>query len=104
MGWFYLVLTVGLEVSGTVCMKLANGFTRLLPSVLLFVFYMLSFVFMSFAVKEINLSVVYAIWSGVGTAAIVLIGYYYFNEPMSGLKLASIGLIVMGVIGLNYTG
>lgn len=84
-------------------MKLSRGFTHALPSALLFVFYALSFALMTIAVKRIDMSVSYAIWSGVGTALIALIGYGVFREPMT-VKVASMVLIVIGVIGLNVEG
>ena len=72
MHWFYLASAILFEVAGTTSMKLSYGFTRLLPSILLFVFYAISFVSLTFAVKKIDMSVSYAIWSGVGTALIQL--------------------------------
>ena len=104
MHWFYLASAILFEVAGTTSMKLSQGFTRLLPSVLLFVFYAISFVSLTFAVKKIDMSVSYAIWSGIGTALIALIGVYWFKEPMTLLKIVSMVLIILGVIGLNFEG
>jgi small multidrug resistance pump len=104
MTWLYLVLAILLEVSGTTCMKLSEGFTRLVPSILLVVFYTLSFGMLTLALKKIDVSVAYAIWSGVGTALIASIGVLWFKEPATALKLISLGLIIIGVVGLNLTG
>ena len=104
MVWIYLVLAILLEVSGTTCMKLSEGFTRMLPSVLLFVFYTLSFVMLTLALRKIDVSVAYAVWSGVGTALIATIGVLWFKEPATALKLISLGLIIIGVVGLNLSG
>lgn len=104
MHWFYLAGAILFEVAGTTAMKLSLGFTRLLPSVLIFVFYAISFVALTFAVRKIDMSVSYAIWSGVGTALIALIGVYVFKESMTPLKIASMVLIIIGVIGLNMEG
>ena len=101
MHWLYLAGAILFEVAGTTSMKLSNGFTKLTPSILIFVFYAISFVSLTFAVKKIDVSVSYAIWSGVGTALIALIGVYYFKESMTPLKLFSLVLIILGVIGLN---
>ena len=101
MYWLALAGAIVLEIAGTVSMKLSHGFTRTLPSVLLFVFYALSFGLMTVAVKKIDMSVSYAIWSGVGTALIALIGFGWFKEPLTTLKIVSIVLIVAGVFGLN---
>jgi len=99
--WLCLAGAIVLEVAGTTSMKLAQGFSRPLPSVLLFVFYAASFALMTVAVKKIDMSVSYAIWSGVGTALIALIGFGWFKEPVTALKVLSIFLIVVGVVGLN---
>ena len=104
MTWLYLILAILLEVSGTTCMKLSEGFTRLVPSTLLFVFYSLSFVMMTLALKRIDVSVAYAIWSGMGTALIATIGVLWFKEPITALKLISLVLIIAGVVGLNLSG
>ena len=104
MPWIYLVLAILLEVSGTTCMKLSQGFTRLVPSILLFVFYTLSLGMLTLALKKIDVSMAYAVWSGMGTALIAAIGVLWFKEPMTLLKLVSLGLIIIGVVGLNLSG
>jgi small multidrug resistance pump len=91
-------------VAGTTAMKLSGGFTRLVPSVLLFVFYAASFAALTLALKKIDVSVAYAVWSGVGTALIVAIGVLYFREPATPLKFISILLIVIGIVGLLLSG
>lgn len=99
--WFYLAVAIMLEVAGTTSMKLAEGFTRTVPSVMIFVFYGFSFVMLTLALKRIEISVAYAIWSGVGTALIALIGVLWFKEPLTALKLTSLALIIAGVAGLH---
>lgn len=99
--WFCLAGAIALEIAGTISMKLSEGFSRTLPSVLIFVFYAGSFTLMTVAVKKIDVSVSYAIWSGVGTTAIALIGVYWFRESLTTMQIASIVLIVTGVIGLR---
>ena len=101
MSWIYLLLAILAEVTGTTCMKLSQGFTKTLPSILLFVFYACSFTLMTLAIKKLEVSIVYAIWSGVGTALIAMIGILVFHEQMNALKVISIVLIIAGVIGLN---
>lgn len=100
----YLILAILLEVSGTTCMKLSQGFTKVLPSILLFILYGFSFTSFSFALKKIDISVAYAVWSGLGTTLITAVGIMWFKEPLSVLKIISIGLIVIGVIGLRLSG
>ncbi len=104
MGWIYLALAILFEISGTTCMKLSMGFTKTLPSVLMFVFYFLSFIPMTVSLKTIDVSIAYAVWSGVGTALITIIGIVEFKEPISTLKIVSIALIIFGVVGLHLSG
>lgn len=99
--WLALAGAIALEICGTVAMKLSQGFTRPLPSVLLFVFYATSFALMTIAVRRIDVSVSYAIWSGVGTAAIALIGVGWFRETLTLVQVLSIVAIIAGVIGLR---
>ena len=104
MSWLYLALAIATEVAGTISMKFSQGFTKIFPSILIFIFYAISMAFTNLAIKKIDLSVVYTIWSGVGTAAIAIIGYLWFKEGMPLVKILSICLIVLGVIGLSVGG
>lgn len=99
--WVVLCGAILLEVAGTTCMRLSESFTRLTPSVLIFVFYAGSFALNTLVTRVLGLSVVYSVWSGAGTVLTALIGIYYFKEPATALKLASIGLILIGVMGLH---
>jgi len=99
--WLILVLAIGLEVAGTISMKLSDGFSKLVPSILIFVFYAASFAALTFTLKKIEISVAYAVWSGVGTALIATIGILYFKEAATTLKFVSLFLIVAGVVGLK---
>ena len=89
------------ELIATSSLKASDGFTRLMPSVLTVVGYALSFYLLALTLKRMEVGVVYAIWSGAGTAAMAVIGYLLFKESLSTLKVISIALIVLGVIGLN---
>ena len=102
--WFYLAGAIALEAAGTTSMKLSGGFTNLVPSILIFLFYAASFVALTFALKGIDVSLAYAIWSGIGTVIIATIGFLYFKEPATALKIVSIGLIVVGVAELKLSG
>jgi len=99
--WLALAAAIALEIAGTTSMKLSRGFTVPLPSALLFVFYAASFALMTVAVKRIDMSVSYAIWSGVGTAIIALIGVGWFRESLTWIQVLSIVAIVAGVVGLR---
>lgn len=103
MSWIYLGLAIMLEVAGTTCMKLSDGFSKLVPSVLILIFYGCSLSLFTISLKGINLNIAYAIWSGMGTSLIAIVGVYAFKETLTTLKIVSIGWIVIGVIGLNLT-
>jgi small multidrug resistance pump len=97
----WLALAIGTEVVATTALKASDGFSRLGWGAVVVVGYGVSFYALSITLRSIPLGVVYAIWSGVGTAAIVVIGYVVFGEVLSFVKLAGIGLIVIGVAMLN---
>lgn len=99
--WTLLAIAITFEVMGTTCMKLSQGFTRPIPSVAMFAFYAMAFTCNTMAIKTLDLSITYAVWSGVGTIATALIGIYYFKEAATAIKLVSISLIVIGVFGLH---
>jgi small multidrug resistance pump len=103
-GWFVLVAAIAAEVAGTTCLKLSDGFSRLVPSLGVVVLYMLSFVFLAWVLKTIDLGVAYAIWAGLGTALVAAVGFLAFGEAISAVRLVSIGLIIVGVVGLQLSG
>ena len=104
MGWALLAVAITFELAGTTSMKLSDGFSRLWPSVALFVCYAISFSSLTFALQRIDLSTAYAIWSGLGTAIVAVIGIVWFKEPAGLLKIASLGMILLGVVGLHASG
>ena len=99
--WLWLIAAIGFEVAGTTAMKLSEGFNKLAPSIAMGIFYLLSLGALTLALKRIDVSVAYAVWSGVGTAMIALIGVVLFGESMTLLKLLSILAIIAGVVGLH---
>jgi small multidrug resistance pump len=104
MSFGLLLLAIGLEVAGTTCMKLSQGFSRLVPSVLIVVFYGGSLASLTFALKTIEVSTAYAIWSGLGTALIAGIGCWYFGEVLNSFKVAGVLLVVAGIVLLHLSG
>jgi small multidrug resistance pump len=98
--WAFLAAAILFEVAGTTCMKLARGFQEWLPSVLMFGFYACAFVCNTMALRKLDMSVTYAIWCGVGASLVAIIGMGVFKESISLLKVGSIALIVLGVVGL----
>jgi small multidrug resistance pump len=101
MAWILLIIAILLEVCGTTCMKLSHGFTRWLPSVLMFVFYAGCFTVFTYAVKTIEVSTAYAIWCALGAALIAVIGCVFFKESVNALKIVGLGLVIAGVTALK---
>ncbi|MCX4274263.1 MAG: multidrug efflux SMR transporter [Candidatus Gastranaerophilales bacterium] len=101
MSWVYLILAIIFETLGTTALKMSNGFSVLLPSVMTTIAYILCFLFLSFALKTIDVSVAYAIWGAFGILLISAIGMIFFHESVSFIKITSILLIVLGTIGLK---
>lgn len=102
-GFIFLLVSILFEVIGSAFLKLSEGFTKLTPSLLLVLFYVLSFTFIILALKTISLSVGYSIWAGLGTAGAALVGMFLFNETLSGLNIFGLIIIISGVIIMNAT-
>lgn len=103
MPWLYLLLAILFEVAATSNLKLAQGFTRLLPSLAVVVGYALAFYFLGLSLKAIPLSVAYAIWAGLGTALVAPVGILFFAEALTLPKLLGLLLVVAGVVLLNLS-
>ena len=102
--WFFLTTGILSEVFGTTSLKLADGFSRpgyVLATVLS---YALSFYLFTCSLKGIPMTLVYGLWSGLGTALIALVGFFLFKESLDWLKIVSLFLILAGVIGLQLGG
>lgn len=103
MAWVYLMLAILFEVCGTTAMKISDGFQHLWPSITIFVCYGISIACLTLAVRSIEISVAYAIWSAVGMILIATIGIVWFGESATLWKLISIAVIILGVIGLRLS-
>lgn len=99
--WLLLMAAILFEVAGTVSMKLSEGFAKMVPSLLIFIFYGISFILLTRTLKTLEVSTVYAIWSGLGTALVTIIGIVYFKETMHAPKILGIGCVILGVILIN---
>lgn len=95
------MIAILFELTGTTFLKISYGFTRFIPSLLTFAFYVVSFTSLAIALKKIDVGIAYAIWSGAGTALIACVGVFYFGEVLTPWKVIFIALIIIGVIGLN---
>ena len=99
-----LALAIASEIVATLALRASAGFTRIVPSVVVVVGYATAFWLLALVLKSIPVSVAYAVWSAVGTALIAVIGMVVFGEPSGPVRLASLALIIVGVVGLNLGG
>ena len=101
--WLLLALAIVFEVGGTTALKLSDGMRKFGPAVAVFLLYPVSFALMSFAVRHVSLGTAYAIWSGVGTVAVALIGHLALGDRLSALQALFILVVIAGVVGLRLT-
>ena len=101
MPWLYLLLAIAGEVVGTTALKASDGFTRLGPSLLVILGYGIAFYLLAQVLRTIPLGITYAIWSGVGVAAVTLIGWLVYGQRLDIPAIIGIALIVAGVLVLN---
>ncbi|MDX3054012.1 multidrug efflux SMR transporter [Streptomyces sp. NE06-03E] len=104
MGYGLLAAAIAAEVAGTTAMKYSEGFTRLWPSLITVVGYVLAFALLAQTLKTLSIGTAYAIWAGAGTAAVAAIGILWMGESASLAKLAGIVLVIAGVVVLNLGG
>jgi len=103
MAWLYLLVAGLMEVGWAVGLKYTEGFTRLWPSVWTAVALVLSMVLLAAAMRALPLGTAYAIWTGIGAVGTAALGILLFGESASPARLACIGLIVVGLVGLKLT-
>ncbi len=101
MKWIYLFIAGALEITWAVTMKMSEGFTVLIPSVITGVGYILSAVFLSVALKELPLGTAYAIWTGMGIIGTSVLGVILFHDKLSAPQVICVMLIVVGIAGLK---
>lgn len=102
--WILLLVASLFEIAWVIGLKYSNGFINIKWTVFTAVTYILSALFLGMAVKELSISIAYAIWTGIGTIGVIIFGIFVFNDQISILKLLFISLILIGIIGLklNY--
>jgi small multidrug resistance pump len=99
--WYCLIAAILFGVLGTISLKLSHGLQKLKPSLFLSIFYSISFVALTLSLQGIDISIVYAVWSGVGTLLVAVIGVILFKESISLKKVLSLLLIILGVLGIH---
>jgi small multidrug resistance pump len=97
-------IAIAAEVAATMSLRSVEGLSRPLPLAIVIAGYAVSFSLLSLILKQLSVGTTYAIWAGAGTAAVALIGILALDEPATAIRIASIVLIVTGVIGLNLSG
>ena len=104
MAWV-IVITAGIFETGfAVFLKLSHGLTKLWPTVGFGACALISFGLLTMALKHLEVGAAYAVWTGIGAAGTAVVGMLILGDPVSSMKLVSIGLILTGVIGLNLSG
>ena len=102
--WLLLLLAVSAEIVGTSCLKLTQGFSRPLPTLVVLGAYAIAFLLLSRVVETIPLGITYALWSGIGIVAIVLVGLLAYKQVPTPGQLIGMGLIAAGVVLVNLQG
>jgi quaternary ammonium compound-resistance protein SugE len=103
MAWIQLFIAGVLEVAWAIGLKSTEGFSRLIPSALTIAAVVASFYFLAQALRVIPVGTGYAVWTGIGAAGTAVLGMVLFSEPVTPARLASLGLIVAGILGLKLS-
>ncbi|WP_367915070.1 multidrug efflux SMR transporter [Leadbetterella sp. DM7] len=102
MKWVWLSMGISFEIIALVFMKRSEGFTKLLPIFFVVFFYTLALGCLILAIKKMDTSVAYAIWASAGIFIMTLVGIFFLDEPVTPVKVVSLLLILLGVIGLEF--
>lgn len=102
MNKIFLVIAVVAEVVGTSALKASDGFSRLLPSLVVIAGYMVAFFFLSLTLRSLPVGIVYAMWSGVGIVLISLVAYFFFHQSLDLAAIVGMSLIIAGVVVVNF--
>jgi quaternary ammonium compound-resistance protein SugE len=101
MAWAFLFAAGLFEIGWAIGLKYTDGFTRLLPSALTILSMAVSLGLLGLALKSLPLGTAYAVWTGIGTVGTALLGIWLFGEPAGAVRLAFIGAIIVGIVGLK---
>ena len=101
----FLLIAILCEVAGTMLLPVSQNFSKVLPTVCLTIFYLISFYLMTFVMDKLPIAIVYATWSGLGVFTIAILSYFFFKQSLAWQAIAGLFLIVIGVILVNsFTG
>jgi quaternary ammonium compound-resistance protein SugE len=101
MSWVYLFFAGLFEIGWAIGLKYTNGFTRVVPTLLTLASMIVSLGLLGLALKTLPVGTAYAVWTGIGTVGTAILGIYLLDEPATAMRLACIGLIVAGIVGLK---
>jgi len=104
MAWLLVIVAGLLETGFAVCLKLSHGFTRLWPTVAFCAFALGSFGLLTLSLRKLDVGPAYAVWTGLGAAGTAVYGMVFLGDVVSTLKLVSITLVIVGVVGLQLSG
>ena len=102
MGYLFLIITVLLESTAVIFMKLSHGFTHKTYGIVALAAYGISFITLTFALKYLQMGIANAIWAGASTIIVAIAGIFIFKEQLNGMQWFYLSLIIIGLIGLNY--
>ena len=101
MKWIFLILAIVGEVIATTSLKMSAGFTKIIPNIICIIGYGVTFYFFSLALRDISVSIAYAIWSGLGILFISIIGIFFFDQSIDIAGVLGISLILIGIVLIN---
>ena len=104
MSWVLLGAAIASKVTGTLALRASNGFSRLIPSIIVVVGYLASFGLLALVLKSLPVGTVYAIWAGIGIALVAVLNKVIFNDPVPPLAMVGIVLIIGGVVLVRVSG
>jgi quaternary ammonium compound-resistance protein SugE len=104
MAWLLVIVAGLLETGFAVCLKLSHGFTRLWPTIAFCSFALGSFGLLTLSLRRLDVGPAYAVWTGIGAAGTAIYGMIFLGDVISMLKLVSITLVILGVMGLQLSG
>ena len=93
----FLLIAIFCEVAGTMLLPVSQNFTKIIPTVCLTIFYLVSFYLMTFVMDKLPIAIVYATWSGLGVFTIALLGYFFFKQTLSWQAVLGLFLIIAGL-------
>jgi small multidrug resistance pump len=99
--WLFLAAAILAETVATGALKSSDGFTKMLPSAIVVVGYAVAFYCLSLTLRQVPVGIAYAIWSGIGTTLITIVGWVFLGQKLDAPALAGIGLIISGVVTMN---